>query len=160
MGTVLLVCCIFSEQPSMGAVLLVCCIFSEHIFLRTPLEGFFCRFEPSQTSCLLNPLTQNVDRGMVLKSCSRFHIQSVTISIVYIDTNINRKRSKKKLPEIKEEKQWIRHCEKSVQIWSYFWSVFSCISCTPYLSVFSPNTGKYGPEITPYFDFFHAVNSP
>ena len=27
----------------------------------------------------------------------------------------------------------------------------------PYLSVFSPNTGKYGPEITPYLDTFHAV---
>ena len=35
---------------------------------------------------------------------------------------------------------------KSVQIWSYFWSVFS------------PNTGKYGPEKTPYLDNFHAVN--
>ena len=34
---------------------------------------------------------------------------------------------------------------KSVQIRSYFWSVFS------------PNTGKYGPEITPYLDTFHAV---
>ena len=29
----------------------------------------------------------------------------------------------------------------------------------PYFSVFSPNTGKYGPEITPYLDTFHAVNS-
>ena len=29
---------------------------------------------------------------------------------------------------------------------------------SPYLSVFSPNTGKYGPEITPYFDTFHAVS--
>ena len=28
---------------------------------------------------------------------------------------------------------------------------------SPYLSVFSPNTGKYGPEITPYFDTFHVV---
>ena len=27
----------------------------------------------------------------------------------------------------------------------------------PYFSVFSPNTGKYGPEITPYLDNFHAV---
>ena len=29
----------------------------------------------------------------------------------------------------------------------------------PYLSenIFSPNTGKYGPEITPYLDTFHAV---
>ena len=25
------------------------------------------------------------------------------------------------------------------------------------ISVFSPNTGKYGPEITPYLDTFHAV---
>ena len=37
------------------------------------------------------------------------------------------------------------HCVKSVQIRSYFWSVFSL------------NTGKYGPEITPYLDTFHAV---
>ena len=28
---------------------------------------------------------------------------------------------------------------------------------TPYLSVFSPNAEKYGPEKTPYFDTFHAV---
>ena len=28
----------------------------------------------------------------------------------------------------------------------------------PYFPVFSPNTGKYGPEITPYLDTFHAVN--
>ena len=28
---------------------------------------------------------------------------------------------------------------------------------TPYLSVFSSNTGKYGPEKTPYLDTFHAV---
>ena len=42
---------------------------------------------------------------------------------------------------------------KSVQIRSYFWSVFSCIR-TEYggLLVFSPNEGKYGPEITPYLD--------
>ena len=37
------------------------------------------------------------------------------------------------------------HCVKSVQIQSFFWSVFS------------PNTGKYGPEKTPYLDTFHAV---
>ena len=28
----------------------------------------------------------------------------------------------------------------------------------PYFPVFELNTGKYGPEITPYFDTFHAVN--
>ena len=27
----------------------------------------------------------------------------------------------------------------------------------PHFSVFSPNTGKYGPEKTPYWDTFHAV---
>ena len=41
------------------------------------------------------------------------------------------------------------HCMKSVQIRSYFWSVFSCIR-TKYR--------KYGPEITPYLDIFHAVS--
>ena len=28
-----------------------------------------------------------------------------------------------------------------------------------YFPVFSPNTGKYGPEITPYLKTFHAVIS-
>ena len=37
----------------------------------------------------------------------------------------------------------------SVQIRSYFWSVFSCIQS---------NTGKYGPQITPYLDTFHTVH--
>ena len=27
----------------------------------------------------------------------------------------------------------------------------------PYFHVFKSNTGKYGPEITPYFDIFHVV---
>ena len=27
----------------------------------------------------------------------------------------------------------------------------------PYFPVFSPNTGKYGTEVTPYLDTFHAV---
>ena len=35
---------------------------------------------------------------------------------------------------------------KTVQIRSYFWTVFS------------PNTGKYGPEITPYLDTFYSVS--
>ena len=30
---------------------------------------------------------------------------------------------------------------------------------TPYLSVFSPNAGKYGPEKSPYLDIFHAVQT-
>ena len=42
------------------------------------------------------------------------------------------------------------HCVKSVQIRSNFWSAFSCIQS-------AYNTEKYGPEITPYLDTFHAV---
>ena len=60
------------------------------------------------------------------------------------------------------------HCVKSVQIRSFFWSVFSRIwtecgeirSISPqYLSVFSPNEGKYGTEKTPYLDTFHTVSA-
>ena len=40
------------------------------------------------------------------------------------------------------------HSVKSVQIRSFFWSVFSCIRTE---SVFSPNTGKYKPEKTDIF---------
>ena len=35
----------------------------------------------------------------------------------------------------------------------YFYGVIS----GPYLSVFSPNTGKYGQEITLYLDTFHDL---
>ena len=35
-------------------------------------------------------------------------------------------------------------------------SQYKVISC-PYFPVFSTNTEKYGPEITPYLDTFHAV---
>ena len=56
------------------------------------------------------------------------------------------------------------HCMKSVQIRSNFWSVFSHIRIeygvdTSYLSVFSPNAGKYGPEITPNLETFHAMTN-
>ena len=37
------------------------------------------------------------------------------------------------------------HCMKSVQIRSYFWSLFSSIRT------------EYGPEISPYLDTFHAM---
>ena len=32
-----------------------------------------------------------------------------------------------------------------------------CPNTDFFWSVFSPNTGKYGPEKTPYLDTFHAV---
>ena len=43
------------------------------------------------------------------------------------------------------------HCVKSVQIRSYFWSIFSCIR-NEY------EDRKYEPEITSYLDTFHAVS--
>ena len=41
-----------------------------------------------------------------------------------------------------------KHCVKSVQIGSFFWSVFSRIWI---------EYEKYGPEKTPYLDIFHEV---
>ena len=50
------------------------------------------------------------------------------------------------------------HCLKSVQIRSFFWSVLSRIQIEyVYLSVFSLNAGKNGPEKTAYLDTFHVV---
>ena len=53
-------------------------------------------------------------------------------------------------------KSWTTHCVKSVQIRSYFWSLFSCIR-TEYGDLRSPSKEKYEPEITPYLDNFQAV---
>ena len=36
---------------------------------------------------------------------------------------------------------------------------FPAFGLNKYLSIFSSNAGKYGPEITPYFDTFHAVTA-
>ena len=47
------------------------------------------------------------------------------------------------------------HCVKSVQMRSYFWSYFPVFGLTT--EIYCPNAGKYGPEITPYLDAFHAV---
>ena len=53
------------------------------------------------------------------------------------------------------------HCVKSVQIRSFFWSVFSRIrteyGAISYLSVFSPNTGKCRPERTTHLATFREV---
>ena len=46
----------------------------------------------------------------------------------------------------------IIHCVERVQIWSYFWFVFSCIQ-----TEYGDLLGKS--EITPYLDIFHAVIS-
>ena len=48
------------------------------------------------------------------------------------------------------------YCMESVQIRSFFWSVFSCVR-NEYGDLL-PKSGKYGPEKTPYLDdTFHAV---
>ena len=51
-------------------------------------------------------------------------------------------------------RQLLPHCVKSVQTQSFFCSLFSCIR-----TKFNPNTGKDGPEKTPYLDIFYAVSS-
>ena len=39
------------------------------------------------------------------------------------------------------------------------WKVFKYgVFSGPYFTVFGLNTGKYGPEKTPYFNTFHAVS--
>ena len=48
----------------------------------------------------------------------------------------------------------MKHCVKVVQIRSFFWYVFSCIQSQ--ISVFSPNTGKYGTEKTLHLNSFQA----
>ena len=46
------------------------------------------------------------------------------------------------------------HEQVTLTAWKVFnYGVFS----GPYFPVFSPNTGKYGPEKTPYLDTFHTV---
>ena len=53
---------------------------------------------------------------------------------------------------------YFSHCVKKVELRGFFWSAFSCIR-TEYGDLFSPNTGKYGPEKTPCLDIFYAVSS-
>ena len=56
----------------------------------------------------------------------------------------------------------IKDCVKCVQIRSFFLvRIFPHLDWirrdTKYLYLFSPNSGKYGPEKTPYLETFHAV---
>ena len=52
----------------------------------------------------------------------------------------------------------IKGTNSNVYVKSIAWKVskYGVVS-GPYFPVFSPNIGNYGPEITPYFDTFHAV---
>ena len=59
------------------------------------------------------------------------------------------------------------YCEKSAHIQSFSGPCYLTLGLnterygdTEYLSVFSSNAGKYGPEKTPYLDTFHAVLDP
>ena len=53
---------------------------------------------------------------------------------------------------------YISHCVKSVQIRSFFWSLFSCIR-TKYgkISPSGPNTEKYGPEISQELQYTECI---
>ena len=46
----------------------------------------------------------------------------------------------------------------SLQVKLFFFAAVQLWNCTSYLSVFTPNAGKYGPVITPYLDTFHTVD--
>ena len=61
------------------------------------------------------------------------------------------------LPGIQSISKKAENYVKSVQIRSFFWSVFSRIWTE--FSVFSLGAGKYGPEKTPYLDTFHAMEN-
>ena len=54
------------------------------------------------------------------------------------------------------ERDWIKKCSLlNITTWKVSkYEVF----CGRYFPVFSPNTGKYGPEKTPYMATFHAVH--
>ena len=47
--------------------------------------------------------------------------------------------------------------DKNINITAWKVSKYEVFS-GPYLSIFSPNTGKYGPEKTRYLDTFYAVH--
>ena len=55
----------------------------------------------------------------------------------------------------------IGHCVKSVHIRSFSGLYFSAFGLnTEYLSVFSPNAGKYGPENSQYGNFSRSAENP
>ena len=58
----------------------------------------------------------------------------------------------------------INHCVKSLQTRSFSGPHFPVFGLNTEIyrvnTVLQSNTGKYGPEKTPYLDTFHAVNVP
>ena len=79
--------------------------------------------------------------------------RDVTCSV----TLLGRKKHEKAMPDehpLNTSFHW------SVLPESTVWKVskYGVISA-PWIPVIGPNTGKYGPEITPYLDIFHAVKT-
>ena len=62
-----------------------------------------------------------------------------TIQTFKYKTLLLKSRQNKKLRQILR----IPHCVKSVQIWIYFWSIFSCI-CTEYRKIRTTNNSIFG----------------
>ena len=71
-------------------------------------------------------------------------------------------RLKIKLLTFAEFVEFLKNSTKIVQIWSFFWSVFSHIQ-TEYedlfrkFTFFTPNTGKYGPKMFRVWTLFTVV---
>ena len=66
------------------------------------------------------------------------------------------KQDRKLTTQIKNgiNNSWTTIKIKQFTVWKVIkYGVFSA----PYFPIFSPNTGKYGQEKTPYLDTFHAV---
>ena len=68
-----------------------------------------------------------------------------------------------------QKKQYLKRLQSnhftknvSLKLWFFLVRIFPysdwILRDTSYLSVFSPNEGKYGPEKIPYLDTFHAVD--
>ena len=61
--------------------------------------------------------------------------------------------------EIKGQNHYVRSVKYGVFSDPYFPAFGLNRRDTSYLSIFSPNARKYGPEKTPYLDTFHTVSS-
>ena len=112
--------------------------------------NFFIFQRPQQLVSWNMDALKLIKRNYNLQTRIRFQESHVTKMIKLLTKFIFQRVSKYKFR--------FYNCVESVQIRSYFWSVFSCI-WTEYWDLCNKiiNTGKFGPEITPYLDTFHAV---
>ena len=91
-------------------------------------------------------------------------IQNYNLALLIIDRKLTKKFFWRFFPDMVINLRDLegRHCAKSVQIRGFpgpYFLVFGLYLdvFTPWIFVFSPNTGKYGPEKTSHLDSFHVV---